>query len=101
MTLHIVKHVATGFALPAFKGRGGSFWDPTAETYYDPGTPRIFSSKQAATSFITQWARGEFHTTRTKGDWGFTEPEEYTEVKDVGRKRSDLIAVPVRIIEEN
>jgi hypothetical protein len=98
MTLYIVKHIATGFNLPQSYMTGGSFWDPTKEINW--AVPRVFHSKQAAASFISQWVRGEHHTYRSKGDWtAGIEPSEDTVVKDVGRTRSMLRAVPIEIRE--
>jgi len=99
--LYVVRHVATGFMLPpamGHRGRGGSFWDPTEPNYHDAGIPRVFHNRQAAIGFITQWARGLHVTSRSKGDWyAGVEPEEETEIHDVGRNKDMLVAVPIVI----
>lgn len=99
MTLHIVKHVATGSVLPIVKG--ASWWDPTEEGYdtaKQPG-PRIFVSKQAATNFIVAWARGRAIKKYVGGNNPWDDSHEELEFEDVGRTRSMLVAVPVQIIE--
>lgn len=96
--LYVVRHVATGFMLPQAYGRGGSFWDPTEDGYFDGGIPRLFRSRRAAVGFIAQWSRGLHVTDRSKGDWyAGIEPSEETTVHDVGRSQDMLVAVPIEI----
>ncbi len=101
MTLHIVKHVKTGITLPTMPGRngmGGSHWDPTEKDYDDSRPPRIFPTVKSAKSFISAWAQGRHFVERSYNSYS-GESDEIHRIKDMGRRRTELQAVPVRIVE--
>lgn len=100
MTLYIIQHVATGWHLTQNYIHGASWWEPASPDFIltdDP--PRLFKNARAAKAFIHSWARGrvtrQFH--RSYDHFGNEDDDETLEIENVGRKPSDLRAIPVGI----
>lgn len=97
MTLCLVKHVATGQILGV--GPGASWWEPIYEHQERWTPPRIFKNERAAKNFIASWARGRVRKRQVGGPTPWEEYYEEIEIEDVGRKKTDLAVVPIKIIE--
>lgn len=68
-TLYAIRHVPTGFFLPAAKGKGGnggSFVEPV-----DPEkeSPRFFPKERNAKQALAAWLKGH-HVPKWGSDWG-------------------------------
>lgn len=91
-----VRHNGTGAYLPqSFKG--ASWWDGAKISEKD--IPRLFYSRRAAQSFVSQWARGRVTKKMVEGASPWDDYHEELEHEDVGRKASDLRIVAMKLEE--
>ena len=91
-----IRQKSTGYFLPARKGRGFSFDEPTKDCF-----PRLFKSKQAANLALYAWLQGqwkrEYHTREVDG---WPEDIEYLIAEKVGsRDPSDMEIVKFVLFE--
>lgn len=97
---YVIRHKESGEYLPSrmFRttNRGTSYWKYDSTPIYDP-TPKLFRNFKAAATTVGVWVKGTGQRVTVKTDiFGEEYRMEYT---DLGRKRTDLEIIPVRIYE--
>lgn len=105
--LYAIRHVPTGFFLPAAKGKGGnggSFVEPVDP---DKVSPRFFPKESNAKIALTAWLKGH-HVAKWETDWGDDDvfsSSVNTYVADIkvkpvqGRNRDHMEVVAFNLVE--
>jgi len=88
----VIRHKASGQILSQTWMKGASHWEPPYKTQ---DSPRLFHSKRAAQSFVSQWARGAVIKRFKPGGIFGHEEEIYLEYEHRGRHESQLEIVSI------
>ena len=92
---YILEHKKTGDCMPELK-RGYTHWEPG--TGIEP--VRLFTTKQGASQSRDWWAAGIAVANPVHDEWGMAEGVELNISVVEGRRKDDLMIVPVTLVQQ-
>ena len=84
MQIYTIRHIPTGALMPArmFRTtyRGWTYWEPTGAAGLggEPGIPRFFPTRRAASVALTAWIKGPHTAHQELESESWELPEQYT-----------------------